>query len=109
VKVIGAPMRGDGTRSKYPVIEVIGWDGDGSAGNMCKGSPTRDQLWKVTGSVKSTNSAVIDFSPKGGPTNLAAVYEDNGIVFPDGNKWTKLPPFAGADRRPKDMSTLKSD
>ena len=109
VKVVGAPIKGDGTRSKYPVIEVIGWDGDGSSGNMCKGSPTRDQLWKVTGSVKSTNQAVIDFSPKGGSADLAAKFEDGGIVFPDGNKWTKLPPFAGQDRLPKDMSTLKSD
>mmetsp|Transcript_21743 Transcript_21743/g.51333 ORF Transcript_21743/g.51333 Transcript_21743/m.51333 type:complete len:220 (+) Transcript_21743:105-764(+) len=109
VKVVGAPLKGDGTRSKYPVIEVIGWDGDGSSGNMCKSKPTRDQLWKVTGSVKSTDQAIIDFSSKGGPANLAAKFEDGGIVFPDGNKWTKLAPFAGQDRLPKDMSTLKSE
>jgi hypothetical protein len=107
VKVVGAPLRADGTRSQYPLIEVTGYDGKGDS-KICTDRPTRDDLWKVQGTVKSTNSAVIDFSPKGGPTNLLATYEDGGIVFPDGNKWTKVP--RGTDsRRPADMSTLKSD
>lgn len=32
----------------------------------------------------------IDFSPKGGPKNLAAVAKVGKLVFPDGNAWTKL-------------------
>ena len=57
--------------------------------------------------MKSNTEAIIDFSPKGGPSNLGATWDD-GIVFPDGNKWTKV--AAGtSDRLPKDMSTLKSD
>ncbi|KAG7365341.1 hypothetical protein IV203_038544 [Nitzschia inconspicua] len=107
VKVVGAPLRADGTRSQYPVIEVTGYDGKGDS-KICTDRPTRDDLWKVQGTVKSSNSAVIDFSPKGGPSNLVATYEDGGIVFPDGNKWTKV--ARGTDsRRPADMSTLKSD
>eukprot|EP00536_Pseudo-nitzschia_multiseries_P005221 jgi/Psemu1/303182/fgenesh1_kg.95_\ len=104
VKVVGAPLKGDGTRSPYPVIEVVGYDGKG--GKVCTDRPTRDELWKVTGTVKTNDSAMIDFAPKGGPT-LLAKYEDGGIVFPDGNKWTKVA-RGTPTRRPKDMSTLKS-
>jgi len=39
VKVVGAKLRGDGTRSAYPVIEVTGYDGNGS-GAMCSDRPT---------------------------------------------------------------------
>ncbi|VEU42000.1 unnamed protein product [Pseudo-nitzschia multistriata] len=106
VKVVGAPLKGDGTRSPYPVIEVVGYDGKG--GKVCTDRPTREDLWKVTGTVKSSDSAFIDFSPKGGPENLAAKYQDGGIVFPDGNKWTKVA-RGTPTRRPKDMSTLKSE
>ncbi|CAJ1938870.1 unnamed protein product [Cylindrotheca closterium] len=106
VKVIGAPLRADGTRSKYPVVEVTGYDGKGN-GAMCTDRPTRPDLWKIQGKLLSETDAVIDFSPKGGPQNLKASY-DNGIVFPDGNKWTKV--TGGTDdRRPEDMSTLKSN
>lgn len=105
VKVVGAPLKGDGTRSSYPVIEVTGYDGNGS-GNVCTDRPTRDNLWKVQGKMKSNTVASIDFGPKGGPV-LNAEWDGDGIVFPDGNKWTKVP-FGTPDRRPKDMSTLKS-
>ena len=56
VKVVGAPLKGDGTRSPYPVMEVVGYDGKG--GKVCTDRPTRDDLWKVTGTVKSTDTAV---------------------------------------------------
>ena len=107
VKVVGAPLRGDGTRTAYPVIEITGYDGKGN-GNVCTDRPTRADLWKVEGTVKTTTEAVIDFSPKGGPSKLLAKFEDGGIVFPDGNKWTKVPQGTN-NRRPADMSTLKSD
>jgi hypothetical protein len=107
VKVVGAPLRADGSRSAYPVIEVTGYDGKGDS-KICTDRPTRADLWKVEGTVKSGNSAIIDFSPKGGPSNLVATYEDGGIVFPDGNKWTKVT-RGTPNRRPEDMSTLKSD
>mmetsp|Transcript_19020 Transcript_19020/g.43501 ORF Transcript_19020/g.43501 Transcript_19020/m.43501 type:complete len:185 (-) Transcript_19020:54-608(-) len=106
VKVVGAPLKGDGTRSPYPVIEVVGYDGNG--GKVCTDRPTRDTLWKVEGTVKSSNTALIDFSSKGGPANMLAKYEDGGIVFPDGNKWTKVA-RGTPGRRPADMTTLKSE
>merc|ERR1712232_1325829 len=106
VKVVGAPLKGDGTRSAYPVVEVVGWDGrEGAKTCTPVDRPTREELWKIEGSLRSNKEAVIDFSPKGGPSNLVATFDD-GIVFPDGNKWTKV--RYQADRRPKDMSTLKS-
>lgn len=37
VKVVGSPLRGDGSRSAYPVIEVTGYDG---SGNTCTERPT---------------------------------------------------------------------
>lgn len=110
VKVVGAPIRGDGTRPANPIIEIVGYDGKGDEGatTTCTDRPTRADLWKIQGKMKSNTEAVIDFSPKGGPANLQAKYENGGIVFPDGNKWTKVP-VGTKDRRPKDMSTLKSN
>jgi len=106
VKVVGAPLKGDGTRSPYPIIEVVGYDGKG--GKVCTERPTRDDLWKVEGVVRDSKTAIIDFSEKGGPEKLVAKFEDGGILFPDGNKWTKV--LRGtAGRRPQDMSTLKSN
>ncbi len=109
VKVVGAPLRGDGTRSAFPVIEITGYDGKGNGGaTTCTDRPTRADLWKVEGTVRTTNEAFVDFSPKGGPTKMLAKFEDGGIVFPDGNKWVKVP-GGTKDRLPEDMSTLKSN
>merc|ERR1712032_906601 len=106
VKVVGAPLRGDGTRSPIPIIEVTGYDGSG--GKTCTERPTRSDLWKIEGKVISNNEAIIDFSPKGGPSKLSAKWDGSGIVFPDGNKWTKV--FEGTPNRlPVDMTTLKSN
>ncbi len=109
VKVVGAPLRADGTRPANPVIEITGYDGNGSS-NLCTESdrPTRSELWKIQGKVKSNTLASIDFSPKGGPADLTGTWDGSGIVFPDGNKWTKVP-LGTKNRFPKDMSTLKSN
>jgi hypothetical protein len=104
VKVVGAPLRGDGTRSPYPVVEVKGWDGkDG----ICKERPERSEIWAVEGKLKSKEEATIDFSSKGGPANLLGKWDTDGILFPDGNKWAKIPGGA-PDRLPADMRTLTS-
>ena len=107
VKVVGAPLKGDGTRSPYPVVEVKGWDGK-EGDKMCKGRPERSDLWAINGKLKSKEEASFDFSPKGGPANLPGKWDGDGIVFPDGNKWSKV--LTGTpERRPADMTTLKSD
>mmetsp|Transcript_130361 Transcript_130361/g.260037 ORF Transcript_130361/g.260037 Transcript_130361/m.260037 type:complete len:168 (+) Transcript_130361:86-589(+) len=37
-----------------------------------------------------SDTLIIDFSPKGGPKDLQGKWDENGILFPDGNKWTKI-------------------
>ena len=106
VKVVGPKIRGDGTRSRFPVVEVKGYDGEGSG--MCSDRPaTYADLWAVEGKLMNDKEALLDFSAKGGPSNLLGKYEDGGIVFPDGNKWTKVA-NGTPNRRPVDMSTLRS-
>merc|ERR1719223_1122857 len=110
VKVVGAPLRADGTRPPNPIIEVIGYDGNGS-GKMCSETdrPTRSDLWKIEGKMKSNTVAALDFSPKGGPAGVTGTWDGTGIVFPDGNKWTKVAYGTKTRNRfPEDMSTLKS-
>ena len=46
--------------------------------------------WELLGKV-TDDKIKIDFSPKGGPSDLVGVWEGGdspGIKFPDGNKWT---------------------
>ena len=107
VKVVGAPMRADGSRPRYAIIEVTGYDGK-EGEKICKARPTREELWKVLGKMNNNDEAILDFSSKGGPSNLVAKWDGDGIVFPDGNKWTKVSYGTNA-RRPTDMSTLKSE
>ena len=106
VKVVGAPLRANGTPAPFPVVEVRGYDGPAGA-EMCTEPPaTREAIWTVKGDLKN-EKAILDFSSKGGPSDLVAYYEDGAIVFPDGNKWTKVA-LGTPERLPKDMSTLKS-
>lgn len=45
----------------------------------------------LSAKMKSKNSILfIDFSPKGGPTNVSATFRGNKLIFPDGNEWEKL-------------------
>lgn len=107
VKVVGAPLGGNGIRSSIPVIEITGWDGPDGSAKACTTRPNSpDDLWQVQGRITSTSTATIDFSSRGGPDNLLATYEGGRIVFPDGNKWKKI--SEQKDRRPRNMSTLSS-
>lgn len=45
--------------------------------------------WKLSAKVDGA-SALVDFSPKGGPKDLLAKLEGANIVFPDGNSWRKV-------------------
>mmetsp|Transcript_17477 Transcript_17477/g.20165 ORF Transcript_17477/g.20165 Transcript_17477/m.20165 type:complete len:221 (-) Transcript_17477:364-1026(-) len=103
VKVVGAPLGGNGIRSSFPVIEVVGWDGPKGA-KACTTRPNLADLWQVKGKITSTSTAVLDFSLKGGPDSLLATYDGGKIVFPDGNTWKKI--AEQKERRPKDTSTL---
>eukprot|EP00930_Biecheleria_cincta_P071195 TRINITY_DN58716_c0_g1_i1.p1 TRINITY_DN58716_c0_g1~~TRINITY_DN58716_c0_g1_i1.p1 ORF type:complete len:173 (+),score=25.50 TRINITY_DN58716_c0_g1_i1:61-579(+) len=57
------------------------------------------QKWIIKASYKSGEDYMtFDFSPKGGPSGVVGKWDRDGIVFPDGNKWTrvtKAPPPVG--------------
>jgi hypothetical protein len=60
---------------------------DGNPGCPPDGSGTP---WTLTGQVGSDGSSIlVDFTPKGGPPNLKGTWDGSGIMWPDGNKWTK--------------------
>ena len=103
VMVGGAPMLPSGRRSRNPQAAIAGVD------SACDARPEVSAVWKLTGSVaESGESIAIDFSPKGGPKDLLGVWEGDGIKFPDGNKWTKVP-NGTPSRRPASLATLNSD
>merc|ERR1719460_719286 len=100
-------MKADGTRSK-PYAVVKGMD------SGCD-DPKLESVWSLSGYPSKDDDGeetlFIDFSPKGGPKNLLGKWDTfggmPGIVFPDGNKWTKV--VAGTpERRPPNL-TLKAD
>mmetsp|Transcript_26119 Transcript_26119/g.54504 ORF Transcript_26119/g.54504 Transcript_26119/m.54504 type:complete len:233 (-) Transcript_26119:46-744(-) len=45
---------------------------------------------ELVGKRSSNGDILIDFSPKGGPKDLAASFKGDKLVFPDGNAWPKL-------------------
>jgi len=83
-----------------------------SVKKACVGRPEQSGVWKLEGKVAEDDATIrIDFSPKGGPRNLLGKGENldgnTAIVFPDGNRWTKV--AAGTpERRPKELKTLST-
>jgi hypothetical protein len=75
------------------VIEVKGSSAilSGTDGNPACPPDGSGTAWKLTGKVDG-DKIFVDFSPKGGPTNLKGYWDASspaGIKWPDGNKWTK--------------------
>lgn len=69
------------------IASLTGTDGD--PGCPPDGS---GETWTLQGKIKG-NTILVDFSPKGGPSDLKGVYNETapaGINWPDGNKWTKI-------------------
>lgn len=62
------------------------------AGNKAfiKSADEDGKPWKAVGVIDGT-TVVIDFSGKGGPADVTAKYVvGKGLVFPDGNTWTRI-------------------
>ena len=83
-----------------------------NAKRACEGRPEQTDVWKLEGVVAEDDSTIrINFTPKGGPARLlgtADTFDGNmAIVFPDGNRWTKVP-GGTPDRRPKELKTLNT-
>lgn len=53
------------------------------------GPKAQGKEWALKGRAAG-NNAVVDFSPKGGPKDLAATFDGAGLNFPDGNRWSKV-------------------
>jgi len=65
-------------------VRVEGKKATISGSSACpKGRGSDSLVGKVSGQLLK-----IDFSPNGGPKDATGVFEGNGIVWPDGNKWT---------------------
>lgn len=91
----GPPFDGAYTDPKHPGcprnialvddsnVDITGQDG--TPGCTADG-PTK--AWRLAGKVKG-DQIFVDFSPKGGPKNLLGKWEEDGIRWPDSNKWTK--------------------
>ena len=107
-------MGADGKVMK-PFAQVKGVDGPGDGTKTCKDPPALKDVWSLEGKLSKTEDGVdtilIDFSPKGGPKNLAGKYDTfggvSGIAFPDGNKWVKV--AEGTPERRPPNKTLNSD
>ena len=89
VQVVGAGLGVDGKRSRLPSAIVTGTDSP--AGGACTGA-AEEKPWKLAGKLTDTGDIFIDFTPKGGPKNLLGKWDKDGVVFPDGNKWSKIVP-----------------
>jgi hypothetical protein len=69
------------------IATIEGTDGDPGCQPNGKGKDEFQLLAAV-----ENGELIIDFTPKGGPNNVAAKWEGGdtpGIRFPDGNKWTQ--------------------
>lgn len=70
------------------IATIHGTDGNPGCPKSGKGDEF-DLLAQVTG-----DEIAVDFTPKGGPNFVVGKWQDDGngppgIVFPDGNKWTR--------------------
>jgi len=73
---------------------------EGKDGNPGCEKEKGTQKWIIRANYKSgADTMTFDFSPKGGPSDVVGKWDKDGIIFPDGNKWTmvyKMPPPAAA-------------
>lgn len=63
------------------------------------GSDDGFTFWTLSGAFTDleTGTLEIDFSPKGGPSNLAATAFDSNLTFSDGNAWAKVSSLVALD------------
>ena len=62
---------------------------DGTPGCQADGQK-ETKKWELEGELRGENEILIDFSKKGGPKNLLGKWTGSGVLFPDGNTWSKL-------------------
>lgn len=113
VKVVGAKLGADGRKERTPTAQVKGVDQTPGLQNACEGTPELANVWKLEGKVSEAGDTItVDFSPKtqGRVGKLVGTYDNfggaEGILWPDGNKWTKVP--GGTPSRRPPLATLNS-
>jgi len=50
----------------------------------------RGKNWTIKGKINKNKDAVLDFSPKGGPSKINAKITEKGVKFSDGNLWSSV-------------------
>eukprot|EP00636_Phaeomonas_parva_P009628 CAMPEP_0118875900 /NCGR_PEP_ID=MMETSP1163-20130328/16804_1 /TAXON_ID=124430 /ORGANISM="Phaeomonas parva, Strain CCMP2877" /LENGTH=217 /DNA_ID=CAMNT_0006811453 /DNA_START=30 /DNA_END=680 /DNA_ORIENTATION=+ len=98
--MLASPFIGNYADPNHPRgFRTIAVEGD-KATLTGKDEPDADE-WVLKGKI-SGNKIFVDFRPKGGPADLVGEYKvlpaPSGIVWPDGNKWTKKDKPAEAKR-----------
>jgi hypothetical protein len=68
--------------------KVYGKDAAGGEGASCDG--TTDVAWGPLEAVIDGDMITVDFSPKGGPSDLEGKYANSAINWEDGNAWPKI-------------------
>jgi hypothetical protein len=87
IKVTGNAMDSAGRKSRKPAAVIKGTDNED--GGACENG--EGESWRLMATLSEDQSTIkVDFSPKGGPKDVVGKWSDNGIVFPDGNKWSKV-------------------
>ena len=98
IKVTGNAMDPSGRKSRKPAAGMKGTDNQD--GGACDAGSEPDS-WRLAATLTEDQSKImVDFSPKGGPKNLLAKWDEKrkGIAFPDGNCWERRhirSPFEG--------------
>eukprot|EP00401_Gymnodinium_catenatum_P056007 CAMPEP_0117536730 /NCGR_PEP_ID=MMETSP0784-20121206/41602_1 /TAXON_ID=39447 /ORGANISM="" /LENGTH=180 /DNA_ID=CAMNT_0005333299 /DNA_START=37 /DNA_END=579 /DNA_ORIENTATION=+ len=71
-----------------PKVTISGSDGVPG----CIGSKMPIKKWELVGKFKDkeVEELIIDYSSRGGPKDLVATLDADGILFSDGRKWTKM-------------------
>jgi hypothetical protein len=88
IKVTGNAMDPSGRKSRKPAAVIKGTDNED--GGACDAG-SEPESWRLTATLSEDQSKImVDFSPKGGPKDVVGKWVDGGIVFPDGNKWSKI-------------------
>ena len=88
IKVTGNAMDPSGRKSRKPAAVIKGTDNED--GGACEAG-SEAEPWRLQATLTEDQSKImVDFSPKGGPKDVVGKWSDGGIVFPDGNKWSKI-------------------
>eukprot|EP00929_Paragymnodinium_shiwhaense_P003774 TRINITY_DN104419_c0_g1_i1.p1 TRINITY_DN104419_c0_g1~~TRINITY_DN104419_c0_g1_i1.p1 ORF type:complete len:218 (-),score=45.87 TRINITY_DN104419_c0_g1_i1:71-724(-) len=71
------------------VLKVDGRDGKPKCKGLRKPDGSMAKPWTGKVTITEGNKVTVDLSKKGGPSDVVAIWDGEGLLFPDGNKWKK--------------------